>query len=103
MINETYLMLLVLCFPACRILHYNLGYLFSCCNTNVKIAQVYRNRRNFTTTCRKIYAMFAAHSVKIQQIRIKALNAALFQDKNMSGRNTVIPSAIIIQEILIFY
>lgn len=103
MINETYLMLPVLCFSACRILHYDLDYLLFCCNTNVKIAQVYRNRRNFTTTCRKIYALFAAHSVKTRHIRIKALNTALFQDKKMSGKNTVIPAAIMVKEILIFY
>ena len=90
-------------FSACRILHYDLGYLLFCCNTNVKIAQVYRNRRNFTTTCRKIYALFAAHSVKTQHIRVKALNSVLFGDKYMSGKHTVIPAAIIVKEILIFY
>jgi DNA-binding XRE family transcriptional regulator len=61
-------MLLVLCFSACRILHYELGYLFFIAKKNVKIARVYWNRHNFTTTCRKIYALFAAHSVITQQM-----------------------------------
>jgi len=96
-------MLLVLCFSACRILYYELGYLFIRYNTNVMIAQVYFNRHNFTTTCRKIYVLFAVYSVKIQQSRIKALNSVLSQDKNMSEKSSVIPAAIIVKEILIFY
>lgn len=71
--------------------------------TNVKIAQFYRDACNFTTTCCKIYALFAAHSVKTQQRRIKALNSVLLQDTNMSGKNTVIPAATISKEIFIFY
>ncbi len=71
--------------------------------TNVKIAQFYRDACNFTTTCRKNYALFAAHSAKTQQRRIKALNSVPFQDKNMRGKNTVIPAATISKEIFIFY
>ncbi len=70
--------------------------------TNVKIAQFYRDACNFTTTCLKNYALFAEHSAKTQQRRIKALNSVQFQDKNMNGKNTVIPAATISKKFIYF-
>jgi hypothetical protein len=34
---------------------------------NAKIVQVYWNRRNFTTICREIYALFAAQRARQQK------------------------------------
>jgi len=46
--------------------------------------------------------MFEEYSVKTQHGRNNALNSALFRNKNMGGKNTVIPAALIIQKIKYF-
>jgi hypothetical protein len=47
----------------------------------------------------RFYTLFAEHSVKIQDVRIKTLNSVLFEDKNMSEKYTVNQAVIIAKKI----